>query len=174
MKVYNINSQSVKIADFSIHAVVIGENGRGRKIVNVACPETFEFLEPGVTKQDKPRLNKSDSSKGWIAKISSEGAYIRGANGNISVSSEFHSKITLLVKANGAFGDAGRTGTWDDIIISTELEDFWIRVKPSRGDAHILLFKDSKVSKVSYEEADLLEFNLEDSTPTKRGNLIRL
>lgn len=174
MKVYNVQPQQVQVADFSFPAVQLGESGRGRKLLNVACPEEFKYLESGLTKQGKPRLNASKSDKGWIARVNTAGAYIRGANGNVSYSPEFEGKINLIAKAFGAFGAAGRTGTWDDVLISTELEDFWLRVKPSRGDAYILLFKNGKVSEISYEQADLLDLDLQGSTPTTKGDMITL
>jgi hypothetical protein len=156
-------------------AVTLGETGRGRKCIHVACPENFTFLEIGKTKTGKPRLNKSSSTTGWIARISTSGAYIRGATGNADVSSEFIDSIHVPVRGQGAFGAAGRTGTWDDVIVSTELDEFWLRVKPTRGDAYILLFKKTgEVSKLSYPEAELLDFDLCGSSPTSRGELIRL
>ena len=166
MKPYNINTELVTVADFQYSAVTLGESGRGRKLVNLACPETFEFLEPGLTKTMKPRLIGSSSKRGWVARISTNGGYVRGANGNVSTPPEFHDAITVVSRGNGAFGAAGRTGTWDDIVIATELEDFWVRVKPSRGEAYILKFTDTKVHKLTYAEAELLDLDLLDSSAT--------
>ncbi len=174
MKVYNIKPQTVKVADFEMDAISLGESGRGRKCVNVACPKEFEFLEVGTTKAGKPRLNKSSNPQGWIARISTQGAYIRGASGNISVSQKFADRVTVVARGQGAFGDAGRIGTWDDIIISCQLEDFWLRVKPSRGDAYILFFRNNLASDLTYPEAELLDFDFSGSSLTNRGELIRL
>lgn len=174
MKVYNIEAKKVQIADFEISAVSLGEHGRGRQLVNVACPEEFQYLEPGLTKNGRFRLNASISDKGWIARINTESSYIRGANGNVSIASEYAEHVRVEARGYGAYGDAGRIGNWEDIIISTELEDFWVRVKPSRGDAYILIFKDGKVNKLTYEQAELLDMQLYGSEPRDRGELIRI
>jgi len=174
MKAYNICPQEVSVADFKFPALPLGEKGRGRILVNVACPATFTHLEVGTTKQGKPRLNPSSNPKGWVVRISTKGAYIRGAFGNVSTAPEAVDKIQVVARGQGAFGDAGRTGTWDDILLSTDLEEFILRVKVSRGDAHLLLFKEGKVTKVTYEEADLLDLNLYGSTSTSRGEMVRL
>jgi len=173
MKAYNIAPVEVSVADFKFHAISLGERGRGRTLVNVACPATFIHLEVGTTKQGKPRLNSSTHPKGWVARVNTQGAYIRGANGNVSAP-PVADKINVVARGQGAFGDAGRTGTWDDILLSTDLEEFILRVKPSRGDAHLLLFKEGKVTKITYEEADLLEVDLYGSTSTSRGEMVRL
>jgi hypothetical protein len=173
-KVYNISLVEVSITDFKFFAIPLGEKGRGRILVNVACPATFTHLEVGTTKQGKPRLNPSTHPKGWVARISTEGAYVRGAFGNVTTSPEVGDKIQVVARGQGAFGDAGRTGTWDDILVSTELEEFILRVKPSRGDAYLLLFREGKVTRFTYEEADLLEVDLYGSTSTSRGEMVRL
>lgn len=170
MKTYNITPQEIKIDDFSYWAVVLGEKGRGRRLVNVACPETFIYLEPGQTKTGKPRLNASASKKGWTARLCTAGAYIRGACGNVSIPPQFKSSVQVLAKGYGAFGAAGRTGNWDDMIIFTSRDDFWVRIKPSRGDAYIIAFNAEKAIKLAYEEANLVEIDLMGSTPTSRGN----
>lgn len=180
MKVHNITVSEVKINDFSFTALTLGEKGRGRVLVNVACPQKFEYLEIGTTKQGKPRLNASKSSKGWLARISTHGAYIRGATGNVSTNPEIAEKIKVIARGKGAFGDAGRTGTWDDILILTELENFWLRVKPTRGDAYLLIFNQEKVTKISYEDLDIfventdIDIDVMESTTSSRGSLQKL
>ena len=173
-KAYNICPQEVSVADFKFPAIPLGEKGRGRTIVNVACPATFTHLEVGTTKQGNPRLNSSTDPKGWIARVSTSGAYIRGAVGTVSAPPEVIDKVRVVARGQGAFGDAGRTGTWDDLLVATDLEEFILRVKPSRGDAYILLFREAKVTKVTYEEADLLELYLYGSTSTSRGEMVKL
>jgi len=174
VKAYNICPQEVSIADFLFHAIPLGEKGRGRILVNVACPATFTHLEVGTTKQGKPRLNQSTSNNAWVARINTEGAYIRNAYGYVSTSPEVADKVQVITRGQGAFGDAGRTGIWDDLLVATDLEEVILRVKPSRGDAYILLFKDGKVTRVTYEEADLLELDLHGSTSTQRGEMVKL
>lgn len=174
MKVFGINPKPVNIADFEISAVTLGEIGRGRKLVHVSCPKEFKFLETGVTRTGKFRLQPSTTPDGWVARVTTEGSYVRGANGNVSVHPGIADKIIVGAKGSGAFGEAGRTGQWDDLIFHTNLDEFWIRVEPSREPAYILLFTEKDVAKLSYEEAELLEFPLCESTPSAKGSLIRL
>ena len=174
MKVFGINPKPVEIADFEISAVTLGEIGRGRKLVHVSCPKEFNFLGVGVSHTGKFRLQPSIISTGWVARVTTEGSYVRGANGNVSVHPGIADMIFVGAKGLGAFGEAGRTGQWDDLIFHTTLDDFWVRVKPSRGPAYILLFTEKDVAKLSYEEAELLELPLRDSTPSSKGSLIRL
>lgn len=175
MKTYNVKPEEVQVTDdITITAVSLGEKGRGRSIVNVACPESFLYLEEGQTKKGKVRLNNSHSDRGWILRISTAGAYIRGANGNVSTHPEDAEAIRVLARGQGAFGAAGRTGNWDDLLITTELEEFLLRVKPSRGDAYIIWFREGKVSELDYDQAELADLDLMESSPRNRGKFVRL
>ena len=169
MKVHNICPKEIKIADYCIFGISLGDTGRGRKLVTIPTPEKFEFLEPGLTKTGKPRLNSSKDDKGWVARMSSEGAYIRGANGNISIPTHLANNFSLIAKGYGAFGDAGRVGTWDDVLFSTTLEEFLVRVKPSRGDAYLIYFSQGKATKLTFDQADSLELDYGDSSSSSRG-----
>ena len=175
MKTYNIDPQEIQIADFTMTAITLGEKGRGRVIVNVACPNEFTFLEPGQTRSGKPRLVASQNDSGWVARINTHGSYLRGASGNVSVSPE-HNAVSVLAKGQGAFGAAGRGGTWDDIIVVSTLDNFWLRVKPCCGyDAYVILFSEEKFTQLEYEDFErLLDYRLHDSSPRCRGTLIRL
>lgn len=173
MKTYNIKPEKMKIADFEIDAIALGEKGRGRTQVIVPSPVS-ELLESGLSKTGKTRLNRSKSNLGWLFRISTEGAYIRGANGNISVSPKIAPQIKVIAKGQGAFGDAGRTGTWDDLIAETQLEDFLVRVKPSRGDAYLLWFQTTGVKKMTYPEAEALDLDFGDTLSTAKGSWVRL
>jgi hypothetical protein len=177
MKTYNIEPQKIKIANFEIDialdAIALGEKGRGRTQVIVPSPVS-ELLESGLSKTGKPRLNASKSNLGWLFRISTEGTYVRGAKGNISVSPEIAPHIKLIAKGQGAFGDAGRIGTWDDVLAETQLEDFLVRVKPSRNDAYLLWFQTTGVKKLQYPEAEALDLDLGDTESKIRGSWIRL
>jgi hypothetical protein len=60
------------------------------------------------------------------------------------------------------------------MIICTELEEFWLRVRPSRGDAYILLFKAGKATRLSYPDVELLDLDLAGSTPSSKAELVRI
>jgi hypothetical protein len=179
MKTWNIIPKNITVAGETQSVVTLGENGRGRQIKQVPCPASFEFLEPTAQNPNssiktRVKLLSSASEKGWVARVSTESSYIRGANGYVSTTPEFAKEIRVVALGNGAFGDAGRTGTWDDIIICTEMDNFWLRVKPSRGSAYLLIFKEGKVFKTSYAEAEILDIDLGESSETNKGNCVRL
>jgi hypothetical protein len=178
MKAYNIRPVKILVAGEEMTVLNLGEDGRGRVLKRVPCPAQFEYLEPnpepaGAMVKPRAKLLASSSGDGWIARISTEGGYIRGAAGNVSAPAEYAEQIRLVALGQGAFGDAGRTGTWHDYVLATSLEEFWLRVKPSRGAAYVLLFKDEKVSKLAYDQAELLDLDFMGSSPSHRGDLIR-
>lgn len=178
-KAYNLTAKEVSIVDRIISVIQLGEDGRGRQLTSVPCPTGIEDGENvevtlgekkpnGVT--TKPKISKVEegsfdlSSQFWCARISTYGSYVRGANGNVSYSSGLEPK--LVAKGYGAFGDAGRMGNWDDIIVVVR-DGSILRVKPSRGDAYFLQFGESCVHKInSVDELDLLgeKFDLENRT----------
>lgn len=178
MKTYNIVPETINIADQNISVITLGEAGRGRIQKHIPCAEGTLLecpnVNPNLKIKPKAKILASTSEKGWLARISTEGTYVRGANGNISISPEYVENIRVVAFGQGAFGAAGRTGTWDDILIATELEEFWLRVKPSRGDAYILLFKEGKVSRINYAQAELLDIDFLGSNSNSRGDLVKL
>lgn len=173
MKVFNIKPTKTKVGNFEINALTLGEPGRGRTYTIVPTPESFEFLEPGLSKTGRPRLNKSGSSKGWITRIQTKGTYVRGAVGRVYVSPEFQDNVSVIARGSGAYGDAGRIGNWDDLIVSVP-DETWIQVKPCRHDAYVLYFGEEVVSTLSYPEAEALEFDLCGSTAGSKGEMIQL
>jgi hypothetical protein len=69
MKPYNITAESIKMGEFTINGITLGERGRGRICTIVPTPDQYEYLELGVSKSGRPRLNKSTSSEGWITRM---------------------------------------------------------------------------------------------------------
>lgn len=178
-KIYNINPKEITLGQgdsaYTITAIALGESGRGRLLTYVPAPKDAVLLEVGTTKSGKPRLDASKSEQGWIARISTDGAYIRGANGNVSVHPDHADNVTVIARGYGAFGDAGRTGNWDDLLIHVkDDQETLIRVKPTRGDAYLLLFKGNGATKLPYPEAELADLDLADSAPTAIGRFVRL
>jgi hypothetical protein len=171
MKIYGIKPKEIAINDYSFNGVVLGEKGRGRKEVIVPVAQG-DLLEPGLTKAGKPRLNKSTSKDGWVTRISTEGSYVRGANGNVSVHKD--SEFSLVAKGYGAFGLAGRTGTWDDVIISVD-DNTLVRVKPSRADAYYIWFGTVEATVLSQSEIIAIA-DLEEAFPNsfEREDFVRV
>jgi hypothetical protein len=174
MKPYNITAESIKMGEFTINGITLGERGRGRICTIVPTPDQYEYLELGVSKSGRPRLNNSTSSQGWIARINTQGSYVRGATGRVYTSPEFLDSIEVVARGQGAYGAAGRIGNWVDLIITVP-DGAWVRVKPCRANAYILYFSADKASQLSYEEAEALDiFNLHGSSSTDKGDLIVL
>jgi hypothetical protein len=178
MKPYNITAESIKMGEFaitfSITGITLGERGRGRICTIVPTPDQYEYLELGVSKSGRPRLNKSTSSEGWIARIETKGSYVRGATGRVYASPDSLDSIKVVARGQGAYEAAGRIGTWQDLLIAVP-DGAWVRVKPCRQNAYILYFSADKVSQLSYEEAEALDiFDLKGSSSTDKGDLIVL
>lgn len=140
-KVFNkgFSVEDRKISDdITIRGIALGERGRGRHETFIPVPREFpdrpeDEMVPGIcmglTKSGKPRLivshDKNDSS--ITALLSSNGGYRRGTCGEIYVLKS--SKVSTVATGYGAWGDAGRIGTWTDACI--QFSSGWIRVKYS-------------------------------------------
>lgn len=125
-----LNANEVK-ADFgNFFRVTLGEFGRGRKALNLTCPEGFSISEKqllddhsiGLTKSGKPRISKISDSDMYLM-ISSKCGYTRRGCGYIKTNGE------VLADGYGADGDAGRIGTWDaNLIKALKNKDTFIKV----------------------------------------------
>jgi hypothetical protein len=135
--------------------IALGEEGRGRKLTLVRCALDIKDTEEVTVIKPKPgvpTISKATpyGSTAWLARITTDGAYIRGAEGNVRFLGE---GVELVAKGFGAFGDAGRTGNWDDVLIIVP-NGTLLRVKPTRGDAYFLLFTAVEVVTMTVEEAN--------------------
>lgn len=124
-----------------IYFIALGEYGRGRHEMRLACPEGTvvtkglnEDLTIGFAKSGNPRINKATDTTLYLL-LSSEGGYTRRGNGWIGAWKENKANYQLLSKGNGADGDAGKVGTWDVVllkVLGTPKHD-WLRVRTSGG-----------------------------------------
>lgn len=156
MKAYNLKATKTKVGDKEVSVISLGENGRGRVNKLIRCESGVENGELVTVKIPKPGMpgavtvtKGGDPDNKWLMRISTEGSYIRGAEGNV----RFLGDAQLIAKGYGAFGDAGRTGTWDDVLICVSIGTV-LRVKPSRGNAYFLLVGEDSIQKYSQEEAN--------------------
>ena len=171
MKAYNLATAVIEVAGNKLSVIQLGEKGRGRLLVSIPCPEglqdgdTVQALPPQTKAnglKTKPSIKKtSDTENGWVARISTDGSYIRGACGNVSFdpTQTGVSVPVIVAKGCGAFGDAGRTGTWDDVVVQVS-DGTVLRVKPTRADAYYLWFQKEKVSTLTLDELELLELEV--------------
>lgn len=155
MKAYNLKPSIYKASFGDLLCLQLGEDGRGRKLTLVPCERDFssnELVSIAETRAGKPHIVAGGTGDGWLARVSTQAAYIRGAYGNVRVLVAGTAKI--VASGYGAFGDAGRIGSWDDVLISVS-DGAVLRVKPSRGDAYFLHFTDERVVKIKKEELDV-------------------
>lgn len=161
MKAYNLNVVTHTASFGNIDCIKLGEDGRGRKLTLVTCPKGIKdgdrvsLFAPKVGKP-KIEIGGEDHSSSWLMRLSTEGAYVRGANGNVRVFSEHEGNVKVIAKGQGAFGDAGRTGTWDDFLIEVQ-PDTVLRIKPSRGDAHYLHVLENTVIKLQIPDLNIYD-----------------
>ena len=168
MKAFNLTTEVIEVAGNKLSVIQLGEKGRGRLLVSIPCPkglqdgDTVQALPPQTKAnglKTKPSIKGSDNPEnGWVARISTNGSYIRGACGNISYDPTQPAPI-VIAKGYGAFGDAGRTGTWDDVVVQVP-DGTVLRIKPTRADAYYLWFQEDKVSTLTLDELQLLELEV--------------
>jgi hypothetical protein len=148
MKPYNIHPDLIQIHGKTAPVIELGYDGRNSEQKYIYCPVHFQFLEatpPSIGEVKLKRiLVKSTSSKGWIARIDTQGFYVRGANGEVAVDPNFVDNLEIVARAKG------KSNRCPDLIIQTTLDHFWLRVSPANSDAYILCFDDEKVSKIGY------------------------
>ncbi|GIW59476.1 MAG: hypothetical protein KatS3mg087_0542 [Patescibacteria group bacterium] len=169
MKAWNLAAKTHTASFGEIECLVLGEQGRGRKQTLVPCPlnvNNGDQVTVIPSTSGKPKVVKKDDNKeSWLMRISTSGAYIRGAKGNVRVLSQHSENVNLIAKGSGAFGDAGGVGTWDDVLAEVNSNTL-LRVKPSRGDAYFLHVLEDTVHKITSDEIDAYDYaistNLDD------------
>lgn len=161
-----VKAKSKEMPFGNLHFVALGEYGRGRREMRLACPAGTvvtkgmnENLTIGITKSGNPRINVNKEDTIFLL-LSSKGGYTRRGCGWIGSWVKNHAKYNLLSKGNGADGLAGRIGTWDVVllhILGTPQHD-WIRVRTSgAGTDPELLYLNGKdiISFKSISDAEM-------------------
>ncbi len=140
MKLWNIEPLKNKLSFGEIDAVVLGEEGRGRK--RALVPMT--------------KINKINAQ--WVVRLSAEGTYTRGTYGTVYVLTKDREKIKIIDFGVGAYGDAGRIGSWNDFLVSIKETPVRFLMRPSGGpdkrERYWLVFTD-KVYTVKQEETSI-------------------
>ena len=141
MKLWNIEPTKVSTGFGEIDAVLLGEEGRGRK----------RALVP-ITK-----INKINAQ--WVVRLSAEGTYTRGTYGTVYVLTKDREKIKIIDFGVGAYGDAGRIGSWMDFLVAIEKTPVRFLMRPSGGpgkrERYWLVFTKDTVKKVYQEETSI-------------------
>lgn len=166
MKAYNLNAVTHTASFGEVECIKLGEDGRGRKLSLANCPKGIkdgELVSLSLPKVGKPSIKLGGENDGtWLMRISSEGSYVRGANGNIRVLNAHKDNVKVVARGQGAFGAAGNTGTWDDLLLEAK-ENTVLRVKPSRGDAYYLHILEDKVLTLPLSDLDVYDFPISEN-----------
>ncbi len=163
MKTFNIEvGKKILKNGAEISALILGEMGRGRFEALIPAPDDItdgDLVSIGTTRTGRPRINRGGDDHGWLMRVSTKGAYIRGGVGSVMVPRPNADKVAVIAGGNGAFGDAGRIGYWDDLLISVhpdQGEGILLRVKPTRGNPKFLVVTPEKVHEFVNKEELLL------------------
>lgn len=155
--------------------VFLGESGRGRRYekIGLARRNPAEVLDGRVLeaqpvkitlppKDGKPEkiffiLEKSTAATtNVLVRINSYGGYVRGGAGGWQTAV---GQPETVVKAYGAFGDAGRVGNWDDGLVVMHPGDV-IKIHPSRtwgyGDSALWLDESGQLQTASWQDYETM------------------
>ncbi len=140
---WNIEPYKVLTGFGEIDAVLLGEEGRGRKRAIVP-----------ITK-----INKINAQ--WVVRLSAEGTYSRGTYGTVYVVAKDSKKIKIIDFGVGAYGDAGRIGSWMDFLVAIEKTPVRFLMRPSGGpgkrERYWMVFDKDKVYTVKPTEIDIFK-----------------
>lgn len=181
MKQYNLFPyRQVRQMPFGqLTILAIGERGRARYEAIIPFASTIsekDFVELTPTKSGKLKIVPSSESNGWLAVLDSEGCYTRNTLGQVYVQETQKSNIQIAAKGNGAYGHAGRVGTWYAYLAVIK-EGTFIWVRPSGGAHKVsrywLYFGEDKVYRLSKEELPLFCDQIGLEMPDK-GSLVSI
>jgi len=166
MKRYNIIPEKKEFSWGEMLVISLGEKGRGRyqEFVPYHAPEDAEYLEISKTKSGKPKIIEGkEPGKAWLAMLSGEGTYTRRTLGTVYTT---NANVKVVASGYGAWGAAGRTGTWYEFLAVVP-DGTFIKVRPAGGPHKIerywLYFSEEKVYRVEKPEMDMFceEYGLE-------------
>jgi len=160
-KAYNLAASEVEMSFGKLRTIALGQQGRGRLLTYVPCEGDFPDGAPvalATTRTGKTKIvaGHGGDAAGWLARVSTEGPYIRGAYGHIRARVQDRALVQVVAYGYGAFGDAGRVGQWCDYLLKLQPGAI-IRVKPTRGQAYFLHATTDRIVRLDQEEALVYE-----------------
>ena len=184
---YYLTAEKVEKPTYTRWRITLGEQGRGRKLLDLTCPEGMKVLKGqnpnltiGSTRSGNHKLVSASVDKQYLL-LSAEGTYARCGNGKVYWNLNNSSKYTLLENGWGAYGDAGRIGYWDAVLLAidgaAEAVNDWICVRPSGrrewdcckyvfiGSGEILYFEELEDVRGFCEARDIDEPNMDWTDP---------
>lgn len=159
-KAHNLAASEVEMSFGTLRAIALGQKGRGRMLTYVPCEGDFPdgaCVALATTRTGKPKIvpgGDAARATGWLARVSTEGPYVRGAYGHVRALDP--ALVSVVAYGYGAFGDAGRVGQWYDYLLALQ-EGAVLRVKPSRGDAYFLHATPDRLVRLEREEVLVYE-----------------
>jgi len=167
MRLYNISPVCKQFSWGEMQCLLLGEEGRGRKRVIIPFHASYDEdatdYEIGVTKKGNPKIIRTNkSTEGWIARISTYYTYTRNTRGYYEI---IQGNIKEVATGYGAFGIAGRIGSWDDALVVVKPPfPAIVKVYPSGGrhkiSPYYLVFHEDKVDKVTEDEWEVYAENI--------------
>jgi len=168
MKLYNIRPVCKEFSWGEMLCLALGEEGRGRKRVIIPFHASYDEdatdYEIGQTRKGAPKIIRTGkSSEGWIARIDTYSTYTRNTRGEYEIIS---GNIEEIAIGYGAFGIAGRIGSWTDalVVIKPPFPAI-VKVYPSGGRHKVLpyyiVFWESRVDQVNEDEWEVYQENVE-------------
>jgi len=182
MKRYNVEPHEREFSWGKMLVVVLGEKGRGRyeSLIPYHAPKEAEYLDIGVTKSGKPKIVKGESPNGkWLAVVSGEGVYTRNTYGTVYCLPKDKDKIRVIARGRGAYGQAGRIGSWYEFLIVVP-DGTLLKVRPAGGEEkrprYWLYFGGEKVVKIGAgDELDIFCDQMDIERPSEDfGDLVDL
>jgi len=145
-----------------MNVIELGERGRGRWQEIIPAPadlKTGDCVALRATRSNKPKIVRAECGDGneHLMVISTSGVYTRNTIGGVSVHPDFIDHVTYVTSGNGAYGMAGRVGSWRDYLLIVRSPAL-LRVKPVGGyktPAYYLAIDGNNVTKIGREEYDL-------------------
>jgi hypothetical protein len=152
-----------------MQCLILGEEGRGRKRVIIPFHASFseeaDNYEIGRTRKGAPKIIQTIQTKpseGWIARINCYYTYTRNTRGYYEI---IAGNIEEVAAGFGAFGTAGRIGSWDDALVVVKPPfPAIVKIYPSGGKHKVLpyylVFYDDRVDKVKEDEWEVYSENV--------------
>jgi len=157
MKRYNINPIRENFSWGEMDVIRLGQRGRGRSLALVPyhAPKDCEFLDISLTKSGKYKIVKGEKDDKWLAVVSGAGTYTRDTYGTVYCLPKDKENIKIVAVGSGAYGDAGRIGSWYDFLAIVPNNTF-LKVRPAGGKFKMprywLYFSEDKVFEIRKEE----------------------
>ena len=159
MKRYNLNVEERKFNWGDMDVVTLGEEGRGRHLefVPFHTRKDAELVEVGTSRTGNPKIVGSKSDAGWLGVVSGRGCYTKNTYGSVYVPEQCMYDVEVVAQGYGAWGDAGRCGTWMEYLAIVK-DNALLKVRPAGGyklESYWLYFSSEKVVEIPKQEMDM-------------------